>query len=213
MTMLILTVLTLLTATPGARDEVEDKREVAAVIRNAVEGVVSVLKDGELSRKEKREGAMKIIDPLIDYRLLAMLTLGRTHWGQIDDKQRESFTDLFIETIQLSYIEKLELFTDEVVEYEKPVAMSTKGAPKYNILTYIVSKGDRTKVAYQLTRRDGVWKVFDFEIEGVSVRKSYGSQYNDFLREDSFEQLLETMREKVKVAKEKISEPGTDDGN
>ena len=52
-------------------------------------------------------------------------------------------------------------------------------------------------VGYHVTERDGTWKVYDFEIEGVSIRKSYGSQYNDYLKENSFDDLLRTMQEKI----------------
>ena len=131
-----------------------------------------------------------------------MLSLGKKHWTKINDEQRSSFTDLFVETLQLSYFEKLELFTDEVVEFDPPKTIKSK-SPKYHVLTYIVSKGDRIKVAYHLTRRDDAWKVYDFEIEGVSIRKSYGAQYADFLREKSFDELLKTMGDKIRETKAK----------
>jgi phospholipid transport system substrate-binding protein len=187
-----------------------DMREVAAVVRDAVEGVVSVLRDDELSRVEKREGVMRIIEPVIDFELLAMLSLGKTHWSRIDDRQRDAFTEVFVETLKLSYFEKLELFSDEVVEFDDPVALDTPGSPKYFVLSSIVSKGDRIKVGYSLTRRKGGWKVYDFDIEGVSIRKSYGSQYDDFLREQSFDELLETMRAKAEEAKAKDAQPASD---
>ena len=52
------------------------------------------------------------------------------------------------------------------------------------------------------------WKAFDLEIEGVSMVKSYRSQYRDFLRESSFKQLLAKMREKIGKARQKDSRFG-----
>jgi phospholipid transport system substrate-binding protein len=189
-------------AAQGA-DEPTDRQRVAEVVKTAVDKVMLVLQDAELPRQDKRERVMKVIEPVIDFELLAMLSLGKTYWSRIDAKQRQAFTELFVETLKLSYFEKLELFSDEVVEFEEPVPIETTGSPKYFVLSSIVSKGNRVKVGYSLTRRGEVWKVYDFEIEGVSIRKSYGSQYNDFLREGSFEKLLATMREKVDEAKAK----------
>ena len=181
----------------------DDREEVATVIRTAVDQVLEVLNDQELSRQEKRADVIAVIDPLIDFKLLAMLSLGKKHWSAADEQQREEFTSLFVDTLKLSYFEKLELFTDETVEYEEPVPMETKGSPKYYVLTYVLSKGDRIKVGYELARRGDAWRVFDFEIEGVSIRKSYGSQYNDFLREGTFVELLDTMRTKLDEARER----------
>jgi len=198
----LLAALTLLPITAETR-HVDDSQEVAAIVETAVNEVVSVLRDGSLSRAKKRERSMEIVEPLIDFNLLAMLSLGKTHWGKASAEQRDSFAELFSETLKLSYFEKLEMFTDEDVEFEEPVLASSKGSPKYFVMSYIVSKGDRIKVGYHMTRRDSTWKAYDFEIEGVSIRKSYGSQYNDYLKENSFEQLLQTMREKVDEVKAK----------
>jgi phospholipid transport system substrate-binding protein len=189
-----------------------DKKDIAAVIEGAVGKVVSVLKNKKLSRKEKRESVTEIVESLIDLELLAKLSLGKTHWGKITAKQRQAFVELFKETLRLSYFEKLELFTDETVEFEKPTPIKTKGSPKFNVVTYIISKGDRIQVSYMLTRRNGSWRVYDLEIEGVSIRKSYGGQYNDFLREKKFEQLLVRMRKKIAEANKKYVEekPGSE---
>lgn len=195
MTRLILTTLALMVLADPARgaDAASDKKAVAAVVRGAVDKVLVVLKNTELARAEKRKRVAAITDPLVDFRLMAMLSLGRKQWSEIDAKQRKSFTELFVQTIRASYFEKIYLFTDETVEYEAPV--ETKG--KFYVLTYILSKGERIKVAYKLYRKKDAWIVYDFEIEGVSVVKSYASQYADFLRENGFEKLLVEMRKKV----------------
>jgi len=203
---LLLIALTFGPVAAAPADVETDKREILAVVKKGVEEVVEVLKNKELSGDERRKQVTKIIDPLIDFQLLAMLSLGKKHWNAADAKQRETFTELFVETVKLSYLEKLELFTDEVVEFDEPIPTSTKGSPKYSMLTYIVSKGDRIKVDYHITKRDDIWKAYDFEIEGVSIRKSYGAQYNDYLKQASFDELLATMREKVEEARKKGSQ-------
>lgn len=203
MTTTILLALTLTAAAQPVQDEATHKREVANVVRTAVERVVTVLKNDELPRVKKRERVMSIVEPLIDMELLAKLSLGKTHWTRIDERQRAEFTELFVETLKLSYFEKLELFTDEVVEFEDPVSLATSGSPKYAMRTNIVSKGDRIQVAYFLTKREDGWRAYDLEIEGVSIRKSYGAQYADFLRDKSFDQLLARMRAKVEESKKK----------
>ena len=210
MTILTLGVLLMLAspqdANPVAKGGQDHKQAVSDVVRTAVEKVVSVLEDLELSRLEKRKAVIKIIDPLIDFQLLAKLTLGKTEWKKIDTEQREAFTALFVRMLQLSYYEKLELFSDEVVEFEEPTVIPGKGAPKFTVVTYIVSKGERYKVAYHMylsNKGEGPWRVFDFEIEGVSTRKVNGAQYRDYLQEKSFDELLVELRAKVKKAEEK----------
>ena len=44
---------------------------------------------------------------------------------------------------------------------------------------------------------DGVWKVYDVVIEGVSLINNYRSQFREILADKTPESLLETLRKKV----------------
>jgi phospholipid transport system substrate-binding protein len=46
------------------------------------------------------------------------------------------------------------------------------------------------------------WKIYDFEVEGVSILQSYRSQYHYILKEVGIEGLLEKMREIKKNKKQ-----------
>lgn len=201
MTGFFLATLLFLGATAVEADDSEtDKQVVGTLIQGAVNDLVSVLRRDDLLLAEKRDRVTAILDPLIDYALMAKLTLGRKQWQVLEQDQRKSFTDLFLRILRESYFEKLVLFTDEVIEIEEPVAHGTK----FHVLSYIESKGERVQVVYKLFKKDKNWKIYDFEIEGVSIVKSYGAQYRDFLREASIEGLLEEMRAKVAAADKRI---------
>ncbi|MEK7743548.1 MAG: ABC transporter substrate-binding protein [Elusimicrobiota bacterium] len=170
-----------------------DQKAVDALVRDTVERVMAVLKTKETAQADKKDQVIKIIDPIIDMSLMAKLTLGRNHWPKLDEKQRKEFTDLFKEQLKTSYFEKLDLLTDEKVEYNEPVEKDKK----FQMLTYILSKGQRVGMAYKLYKDKDAWKVYDLEIEGVSIVKSYGSQYEEFLRDNPFGALLKKMRQKI----------------
>ena len=161
MKFMITTLCLVALATPACATEADDgaknKKAVAEVVRTAVDGVLVVLTNPELSDAEKRKQVMSIIEPVVDFPLMAMLTLGKTQWRKLSKEQRASFTDLFVEDLKRSYFEKLTLFTDGSVEYEAPVEQSTKskkkGSPKYSVPTYIISKGERVQVSFALALR------------------------------------------------------------
>jgi len=46
--------------------------------------------------------------------------------------------------------------------------------------------------------KDGKWKVYDVVVENVSLVQNYRTQFNDILANNTPEQLLETLRKKVK---------------
>ena len=48
--------------------------------------------------------------------------------------------------------------------------------------------------------KDGVWKVYDVVIEGVSLINNYRSQFREKLADKTPESLLEDLRKKVSKA-------------
>lgn len=184
-------------AAPKAFASSEDAESAGRTLRTSVDGVLAVLRDKEMPGDRKRRKVMALVEPLFDLPLMAKLALGREHWPKLDPGQRKEFTDLFIEQLQASYYDKVDLVTNETVEYGKP--SEEKG--KYQVATHVVSKDKRIKVVYKLYkagRPQPSWRVYDVEIEGVSIVKSYGSQYGEVLRNGTVGDLLAKMREKVR---------------
>jgi phospholipid transport system substrate-binding protein len=54
----------------------------------------------------------------------------------------------------------------------------------------LVSNGESTAILYKLYKTGERWKIYDVEIEGVSILLTYRSQFDDVLRRGSVEDLL-----------------------
>lgn len=171
-----------------------DSKKIRAVIEKTVNSVLDVLKEKGLDKDVRRKRVLDVVDPVFDFRLMGRLTLLRGHWAKLDESQKVEFMDLFIQTIKDSYYEKIDLFTDETVEFDDPVP-GEKG--KYQMLTRVNSKGQRYGILYKLYRTGSEWKVYDVEVEGVSLIQSYGSQYDQFLQKGTVPGLLARMRQKA----------------
>ena len=177
----------------------DDKKSVEQSIRSSVNTVLDIIRNKELNKETKKERVMVVIDKLFDIPLIAKLTLGRKHWPKLDEPQRKEFIRLFIKALQDSYFDKMDLLTDEVVEFDPPV----QNDKKYTMSTYIVSKGKRYEILYKLYKEKNLWRVYDVEIEGISFVKSYSAQYDQFLQTYTVQKLLDKMREKtMEVPKE-----------
>lgn len=178
------------------------KGVVASLVRTTINQVLYVLKSKEIPGESRRERIMKIIDPVVDFSLMAKLSLGKKQWKKTSTEQRKTFQELYAQSLKDSYFEKVHLFKQQEVEFSEPVANKRK----FSVLTTIVGRDERLTVAYKLYEKKRVWKVYDFEIEGVSIVRSYAKQYRDFLREGNFDDLLVTMRGKVEAVKKKEAE-------
>lgn len=170
----------------------DDKQEAAKVARDTVEAVLGFLRDADASTQSKYERIMEVIDPVFDFSLMGKLALGRRFWPKLSDEQKQEYSQLFIEQLRKSYYDKIALFSNQKVEYEEPVQVKSK----MHVATTIVSKAERHKILYKLYKAGKSWKVYDVEVQGVSIVSSYRAQYAQVLETGTVEELLEKMREK-----------------
>jgi len=163
-------------------------------VQDRVERVLAILKDAKLEKSAQKEKVIKVADEMFDLPLMAKLSLGKRHWPKFSPEQRDKFTDLFVTTLKASYADKIDLITDETVEFEE---LERKSKTKFEMITNVVSADKRYKMIYKITARDDGWRVYDVEIEGISIVRSYGSQYDQFLADHSIKDLLEKMEKKA----------------
>ena len=170
----------------------DEVNEIRAMTKEKVDLIIQTLKDTSLSKKEKKEGILKTIDGLFDFNLMARLSLGKENWKPLSKSKRKEFSKLFVERLKQSYLDKLDLYTDEEVVVGE--AKQTK-KNRVEVLTFLVSKDDKKEMTYKLykSKKKG-WLVYDVVVLGVSIVATYRSQFSGILKKGSMEQLLERMR-------------------
>ena len=63
---------------------------------------------------------------------------------------------------------------------------------------------------YKMAKTKNGWRIYDIEIEGVSLIHTYRSQYNHILENGEIEDLLTKMREmKIENDKDQDSDPSS----
>jgi phospholipid transport system substrate-binding protein len=161
------------------------------LIRTRWNAVISVLRNKDLDQEARVKKINKIVDPIFDFPLMAKLALGRTHWSELTAKQQEKFTELFIDKLKTSYREKITLYTDENIHF--------KPAVKKNSTIYIpmelTSKDKKIAILHKLRKEGKRWKIYDVEIQGVSILLTYRSQFDDILSKGTVEDLLSRLAE------------------
>lgn len=156
------------------------------------DAIAKVLLSKELDQKAKEKVINTIIDPIFDFNLMGKLTLGRNHWSKLSKPQREKFIKLFIIRLKDSYRNKISSYKNEKVEF-KHVVKDKKSA---RILMTIVSADKKITILYKFRRAGKSWKIYDIEIEGVSIILTYRAQFNDILSHGSVEDFLRQLEKK-----------------
>ena len=156
------------------------------LVRSKWRAIISVLGNKDIDQKEKEEKINKIVSPIFDFPLMAKLALGREHWPKLTPPQQKKFTQLFVERLKTSYREKIALYTDEKVEFKSAV----RKKDLIQIPMEMISKDKKVTIIHKLRKTDKLWKIYDVEIQGVSILLTYRSQFDDILRRGTVEDLL-----------------------
>jgi len=164
----------------------EDKRDAEEIVKRKLDAVFAVLQKKDLDQQAKKIAINEIVTPMFDFELMAKLTLGRKYWPNLSREEKEKFTQLYIELLKTSYLGKLALYTDEKIIFEPPAQVKKK----VHIPTQLVSKDRRTSILYKLYKPADDWKVYDLEIQGVSIIRSYRSQFGEILQSGTIDDLL-----------------------
>jgi phospholipid transport system substrate-binding protein len=160
-------------------------------VRLKWDAVISVLKNKEFEQDIKNEKIDRIVSPIFDFALMAKLSLGREHWPKLTSPQRERFTQLFVARLKTSYREKIMLYRDEEASF-KPAAYDRK---TIQIPMELISEDKKIGILYKLRKVGKRWKVYDVEIQGVSILLTYRSQFDDILRKGTVEELIARLEE------------------
>ena len=156
------------------------------LIKENLAAVFAILQSQDLDQAAKNQKILDIVNPMFDFSLMAKLSLGRRYWPDLTPEQKERFTRLFNQRLQASYLDRLTFYTDEKVLFEPPFAVKNK----IHVPTYLVSKEKRISIIYKLYESESGWKVYDMEIQGVSIIRSYRSQFYEILKSGTIDDLM-----------------------
>ena len=163
------------------------------MLKTRLDAVIEVLASSELSLEEKDKRILKTVTPMFDFPLMAKLTLGRTRWNALTKAEQDQFTKSFIDHLRNSYRDKITLYTDQEIVFKPSVA---KSKSKVEVPTELKSKDSSFTILYLLWKKTKApWKIYDVEIQGVSVVKNYQSQFKEILQKGTIDDLLKQLKE------------------
>ena len=171
----------------------DDKSAAEEFLKSNLNKAITVLQKKDLSPEAKNSEIEEIVTPMFDFELMAKLSLGKKHWTGLTPENKDRFTNLFVKRLRQSYLDRISAYTDEKIIYGSAVEVNNK----VHIPTDLVSEGKKISMLYKLYPSSNSWKIYDIEIQGVSIIRSYRSQFKEILQKDTFDDLLKKMEEPV----------------
>ena len=166
-------------------------------VKGHVDKVLDVLRDpslkAESAKKAKKDRIRTISEKMFDFTELSKRTLAQ-NWSKFNPGQQKEFVELYTSLLEDTYANKIMAYTDEKIVFGKEVALTEKTV---EVQSSVLRKNGDIPLYYKVILKDGVWRVYDVVIEGVSLINNYRSQFREILSNKPPESLLETLRKKV----------------
>jgi len=167
----------------------------AEVVRNTTLEVLDrVAKDRE-HLEQDREALFALVDEIIlpnfDFNRMSRWVLGK-YWRSASPDQQTQFVEEFKNLLVRTYANALFSYTGEEIDIQPVTAADD--AKTVTVKTELVRGGSGSiPINYRMHVNDGRWKVFDVQVDGVSLVSTYRSSFAAEIRSSGIDGLIETL--------------------
>lgn len=187
--------LLVLTAIPA----LADGDQPIEALQKGVEKGLRILNNPEFSdadRKDAQQHELRIIlEQLFDFREFSRRVLA-SNWKNFTPSQREEFVRVLTEFLSKFYMGKVqEKYRDEKLNY---VGQEMKSATQALVNVEVVWRGQKIPVDLWMIKRDGMWKVYDIQVLGISAVRNYRAQFKSLLSKETPAQVIQRIKEKIR---------------
>ena len=168
-----------------------DVEDINSMVKKKVAVIFDLLGKQDIEKNERNEKIVGELNEIMDFQLAAYLSLGK-HWKKISKTQKKEFVETFQQYINNYIVEKIDLYTNQKIDIGDSKIVK-KGRAELEI--GILSGGETLQVNFKLRKnKKKEWRVYDVDIEGVSLITTFRSQFSGVLKNSSFEDLLEKLK-------------------
>jgi len=172
-------------------------------LKAAIDQFIQVIRDPDLRGQDtaarRNEKLHALFVEHFDQMEIARKALGR-HWQDRTPQQQQDFARLFADLLERSYFGKIDDFIAEAVSFTSGSIQYTgenlrRGYAIVNT-TVTISPESSIPVDYQLKQTDERWRICDIAIEGVSLLRNYRAQFDEIVKNYSFDELMRRLETK-----------------
>ncbi len=176
-----------------------------AMIKKVTEDVLTIVRQDKEIQNGNTAKAITLVDakvlPYFNFQHMTALAMGRD-WSKATPEQKKKLSEEFKILLVRTYSNALTGYRDQTIRY-KPTRMQA-GEDEALVRTEIVHPGSKPiPLDYAVEKTDGGWKVFDVIVAGVSLVSNYRDTFNQEVRANGVDGLIQMM-----VTKNKQMDPG-----
>jgi phospholipid transport system substrate-binding protein len=169
-------------------------------VKSTIDEVIHILNNEELKQPrrsmERRQKIEHVIRQRVNYEDMAKQALGWP-WMELTDSERQEFVALFVQLLRDTFAGRIDNYADEQVLYQSEQHEENCAEVK----TKLSGRKMDTFLDFRLVDQVGHWYVYDVIIDGAGIVSNYHAQFTSIIRDQSYEDLVNKMKEKTLVVK------------
>jgi phospholipid transport system substrate-binding protein len=167
------------------------KDEIAPQMQAKIDSVLEILQNKTLDEVAVSEKIFELLDGNFDFNLMARLSLGSSQWRNLNTKDQERFTEHFIAKLKRSLVQKLRLYSDEIMVIKETREVRIGNATRIFLITELIGQEKNYPIVYKFYEtRDGEWMIYDVDVLEVSLIQTYRSQFDGYLNNHTLDDLI-----------------------
>jgi phospholipid transport system substrate-binding protein len=169
-------------------------------VRQTTDSILQIFQDphlqGTAHRDERLTRLRHIGTTAFDWQEIAQRTLA-THWRERTPQERQEFTELFRETVDGIYLERLEAAAEPWLQEKQAIFYNgeeVNGQRAVVRTTVVTRRRLEIPVHYRLRQSDEQWRIYDVVIMGVSLVNNYRAQFQRIITQSSYQGLIQQLK-------------------
>ena len=194
-----------ITAAPVTASIASDNHPAVTLVMETTKKIFSAIIENRDNINKDASILHKLVNDIVlthfNFEKMSALVL-RNNWESANTKQKQEFAEQFRLLIIRTYANALVDNTDQEIKYLPPRENSKKD--KIIVRTEIEQKGSfPLPISYKLYLNKDSCKVYDVNIDGISLVTNYKSSFANELRKGSIDDLINTLAKRNQETKPK----------
>lgn len=190
--------LAFLAGQPGAGAVDAEKQSPEVIVKTVTTEMLTALRNQQEAYKNDPRQMVSLIERIIvphfDIRLMAREALG-LNWRRATPEQQKRFMAAFRKLLVNDYSDEFRNYSNQAVEFLPEHAVPGKDYAL--VSTHVTSPGEQpVKVDYRLYRVGSDWRIYDVEIDGISLLFNYRDNFSEELQHETLDVLIARMEHK-----------------
>lgn len=178
---LIVLVGSLGATTSGRAADTQAEAKATAFVQSLAAEAIAALTAAGVTRDDREQRARDLLARYFAVDTIGRWVLGR-YWQQATPDQQREYLSLFEDLIVTTYVDRFSRYSGETLDVNRAVADENSGDVLVFSQITRPAGGQPVDVNWRVRDRDGLMKILDVYVEGVSLGQTQRSEFASVIR-------------------------------